>query len=165
MHCPTQTKLFPLSDSAHGGTFTQRKRKGARPICVKRSMHVVLRAKRAQGKRSLLYSPNAKRVGHYLKKYADKFDVWVYDYVNVGNHLHLSVKAKTKDGFRNFLRAFAGHVAQFVTGARPGIKEKFWDVLAYSRIVEWGRAFQIVRKYFVKNLLQAAPIGSRSLRC
>ena len=162
MYCPKQIPFFPLpkSPTAHGGILGAGKRKSARPVCAKRSMHVVLRAERARGRYSLLIPRNAKAIHHLLKKYAKQFEVSIYEFANVGTHLHCLLRAKTKAGFRNFLRVFSGQVAQQVTGAKPGnpLKKRFWDLLAYSRVVEWGRAFQIAEKYVRKNILQASRL-------
>ena len=34
-------------------------------------------------------------------------------------------------------------------------KGKFWDLLVFSRIVEWGKAFRIVMAYVLQNELEA----------
>src|SRR3989338_7095831 len=102
MYCPKQTSfcIFRNLKNTHGGESTKGKRKTARPLCTKRSMHVVLRASGAVAARSLLLPRNAKLVHRLLKLYSKQFGVRVYEYVNVGNHIHLVVRAETKTGFR-----------------------------------------------------------------
>ena len=42
-----------------------------------------------------------------------------------------------------------------VTGARKGhAVGKFWDELAFSRILGWGREFERVKSYLTKNILE-----------
>ena len=90
------------------------------------------------------------------------------NFVNVGNHLHVLIKTPTRLAFQNFLRQAAGQVAQAVTGAvkgravlgapapgAPSARRKFWDSLAYTRVVAWGRDRANVAAYFVKNLAEA----------
>jgi len=157
-----QFKLFhyPKGRTAHGGSLSIGKRKIARPISVKESLHLVLRAERARGKYSLLLPRHARMFHGLLKQYGKRFDVKAYDVALVGNHAHLIVKARTKQGLQNFLRVFAGQTAQRITKARPGAKlsKRFWDLLVYSRIIPWGRPFAVARCYVEKNVREGAAI-------
>lgn len=158
---PKQIPLFtfPKSKTAHGGSLGSGKRKNARPLCVKRSLHIVFRAEGARGGWSLLHPKHAKRLHLLLRKYSERFEVRIYEYANVSNHIHLLVRGRTKEGLRNLMRAFAGHSAQLVTGSGPKrpLKKRFWTLLVYTRIVAWG-AFHAARKYLRKNIQQGASI-------
>jgi hypothetical protein len=80
----------------------------------------------------------------------------VYRFANVGNHFHLLVQVKRRRDLQNFLRVFAQGVVFLVTGAKKGNPiGKFWDALAYSRIVEWGKDWKGMLTYLRKNLLEA----------
>lgn len=57
---------FPKSKTAHGGSLRIGKRKSARPVAVKESMHVIMRATAARGEFSLLLPKNAKATFHLL---------------------------------------------------------------------------------------------------
>jgi hypothetical protein len=84
--------------------------------------------------------------------------VKVYDFANVGSHLHLLVRARRRENFRAFLRSFAGIVARKVTGARRGRPirgGRFWTGLAWSRVVSWGRDYWGVRNYIFRNRIEA----------
>jgi putative transposase len=159
MYRPKQLSFpgYPHSPTAHGGTLSTGKRKSARPLCVRRPLHVVMRAPSARGAWDLLRKENAKLLHTLLKKYSKEFDVRVYQFANVSNHCHFLVKAKTKEGFRNFLRVLAGQLAQRITKARPGrpLKHRFWELIAFTRIIEWGRAYTHAKNYLYKNILQA----------
>ena len=108
----------------------------------------------------MLLPRNARLVFRLLSRYSKKFEVKIYRFAFVGNHLHLLLKAKTKIGFQNFLRVAAGQAAQGITGAKPGspLLKRFWDLLAYSRVVPWGRAFETAKRYVHKNILEGAAI-------
>ncbi len=144
----------------HGGSHARGHRKELRPIATKRVMHLVLRAERARGKLSLLQPRHHRYIRTELARQARRFAVRIEAFANSGTHLHLAIRAKTRDGFQKFLRAFAGHVAQFVTGARRGrpFGSRFWDELAYSRIVAWGKALTNLRRYIRLNELEAKGI-------
>ena len=162
MYCPQQQKLFryPSGPSRFGGNLSVGKRKTARPISVKESIHVVLRAEKARGKLSFLLPVNARVFYQLRKLYGARFQVKVYHFALVGNHAHLLIKAKTKTGFQNFLRVFAGQLAQRITKAKPGqpLKTRFWDYIAFSRIIPWGKAYETAKRYLFKNTLQGATI-------
>jgi REP element-mobilizing transposase RayT len=141
----------------HGGAIRKGLRKLARPIDPKRPMHLVMRAEVARGRLSLLAHSRAIRSLAY--RVARKRKVRILRFANVGNHLHLIIQTKTRRGFQNFLRVFAGKIAQLVTGAQKGRAfGKFWDALAYTRITFWGRAYQTLHDYLITNEIEAAGI-------
>ena len=50
-----------------------------------------------------------------------------------------------------------------VTGARKSVEladGRFWDELAYTRVVEWGRDLARTTRYIVTNLFEAAGLIS-----
>ena len=166
MYCPVQGKLFsyPRSPTSFGGSLNCGKRKNRRPVSLKESMHVVLRAESARGNYSLLLPQNARMTYRLMCHYGKKFEVRVYNYAFVGNHLHLLLKAKTRVGFQHFLRVFAGQVAQRITKAKPHapLLKRFWDFIAYSRTIPWGRAYKTAQNYIRENILQGARMTRRS---
>ncbi len=148
---------FASYSKEHGGSVAKGKRKQARPIIIKRPMHVVLRSPRAFGAHSLLSLRASRYIEDKLHELSKQFKVRVYEYANSGNHIHLLVKTETRKGFQAFLRTLAGLIARFVTGARKGNPMgKFWEALAYSRVVEWGVEFFKVRDYLILNQLETA---------
>jgi len=124
---------------------------------------------------SFLSARNKPLVESLLYSLAKKYHLTVYRFVNVGNHLHIIIKCESKKyfiaraEFSKFLRQFTGAVAMSVTGAsksNPVIDEKgrqcrFWDYLAYSRLVTWGREFEGLIDYLVKNSFEAAGLLNR----
>jgi hypothetical protein len=91
-----------------------------------------------------------------MRAVALRHGVKVYEYANAGNHVHLLLRARRRSEFQAFLRAFAGLAARLVTGARRGRPVgKFWDELAYSRVIHWGREFVLVREYVIQNELES----------
>jgi hypothetical protein len=64
---------------------------------------------------------------------------------------------KTREGFQNFFRVLCGLLARKITGAERGkaLKKRFFDLIIFSRIVEWGKAFRTMKNYVWKNQLEA----------
>ncbi|MBC7691406.1 MAG: transposase [Methylotenera sp.] len=157
-----QQSFFPPSRRDHGGSVHTGKRKEARPLDPRSPLHLVLRSSRARGKWSFLQPHHKRRIEHLLREEARKSGVVIYRLANVGNHLHLLLKARNRLAFQRFLRTASGRIAVLVTGARKGNPVgRFWDQLAYSRIVTWGRELQELQKYLIKNLFEAAGLWDR----
>src|SRR3954454_7748880 len=105
-----------LARSEHGGTLGRGRRKAERPVSTRRPMHIVMASDRARGAWSLRRHDSAVRA--VLRTAARRHGIRVYEFANVGSHLHLLVRARRREAFQGFLRAFAGLVARRVTGAR-----------------------------------------------
>ena len=147
--------------TAHGGELSIGRRKDRRPLCSKRPVHIVMRSSLAVGRHSLLYPKNADFIRRLVPKYAKRFHVKVYHFANVSNHLHFAVRVKDRRSFQYFLRVISGMIARKVTGAKKGkpFGRRFWDLLAWTRIIEWGKAYAIVKNYIAKNQKQ---VGKRN---
>lgn len=107
----------------------------------------------------MLSGIHIERVRTVVSIAAEKNHVKIEQFANVGNHLHLLIRVKTRDGFKNFLRTITARIAILVTGAVKGRPfGKFWDHLAFSRIVEWGRDLIGTREYLTKNQFEGEGI-------
>jgi len=123
-----------------------------------------MRSSRARGKWSLLHPTHARIIDAYLTRTAAKWGVRLLERANVGNHLHLLIRVRSRREFQGFLRELAGGIAMRVTGARKSLEladGRFWDELAYTRVVEWGRDLARTTRYIVTNLFEAAGLLSR----
>jgi REP element-mobilizing transposase RayT len=157
-----QLKLFTgpvrreLARIEHGGDFRRLRRKLERPVSTRKPMHLTLQSRMAKGEWSLLRHQRAVR--DTLAACARRTGVRIYEFANVGSHLHLLVRARRRDAFQAFLRSFAGIVARKVTLARRGrpLRGRFWSGLAWSRVVTWGRDYSTVRYYIFRNCIEAS---------
>lgn len=170
--------------TAHGGGLRAGKRKIARPFDPKRPIHIVLRSSRAKGHWSMLRHKDV--IEQRLDQLANKYRIRLHRIANVGNHLHLLVSLgpernaqrstrvaralrigetryeRSRARFSGFLRELAGTIAMAVTRASK-IKPagRFWDALAFTRMLHWGREFEAGMLYLVKNLFEAAGLWNR----
>jgi hypothetical protein len=142
--------------SSYGGAAV--KRIQARPVVPKRAHHVTLRASQARGEWSFLKPKNYALVTHLLRRQAKRHFVALESFVNVGNHLHLKVRPQTREGFANFLRSVTCLLSRAITGARKGrpLTKRFFDALAWSRVVRTWAEEKILNQYFDDNALEAA---------
>ena len=169
---------------AHGGHHSINKRRSKRHLNTKQALHVTLRSEFAKDRRSLIKHKN--HINFVIKKAANLFSIRIYEKAICGNHLHLLIKGSEKIQIQNFFRVVAGHIAQEILrqfpltqadlencggGAPRSFKEntikkkgckknqrKFWQLLIYSRFVNWGKEFKTVARYILQNTLEALNI-------
>jgi hypothetical protein len=166
---PSQTTLFKqhsafalYSRTEHGGDLRKGRRKLWRPYDPRRPIHLVLKSSRAVGAWSFLDDRNRRRVRHLIERFAAKNGVRVFRFANAGNHLHLVVQAKQPEQFKSFLRTISGLIARAVTGARKShAMGKFWDRLAWTRIVSWGNDLKRLLDYVLMNEMEGEGVWRR----
>jgi len=160
-----QTSLFQAPRTSHGGFESRGKRKTPRPFSPKAPMHIVLKSTRAKGAWSLKHRRHQSKITSMIYVYAHRFDVHVYRFANVGDHIHLLVKAADRKDLADYLRVLAGRIAITVSGARKQMKRigKFWDHLCWSRLVAWKKDFHFVQRYIYANELEAFDSSYREL--
>lgn len=148
-------ELGQNSKKTYGG-ITKGKRKVARPISTKKWMHLTLKSKKAKGNFSLLNPKNFLKVSQIIKKQAFKHGVEITDYVNMGNHLHLKVKPHSRKGFQAFLKSTTAMIARSVMGVNRNTSfGKFWDALAYTRVIQTAYELLQLKGYFKANRIQS----------
>ncbi len=150
-----------------GGSLLKGNAKKARPISTKESLHLVLKSKYALGSKSMLQKKNALHINFLVRKQAQKFGVKIYEFVNVGNHLHLVIRVGNRQLYSSFIRSITGLIARHVMGAERGrsldlpceskTSKKFWEARPFTRLIAWGKDYLFVKKYMDKNRDQAAP--------
>ncbi|MGK5087576.1 hypothetical protein WDW86_08460 [Bdellovibrionota bacterium FG-2] len=171
------------SAKEHGGEASAKsgRRKTARPFDPGKPLHITMRSSMAVEDRSMLHPKRARIIKNIVYDAAQRQGIVVKRYVCVGNHLHVLIQTKARrmvlarPALRAFLREVGGLVARAVTGAEKGRpmkallqknskmdkekgKRRFWDSLAWSRIVTWGKDLLSVGKYFLKNEYDAIHV-------
>ena len=139
--------------ASYGGHLSKGRRKIARPLDRRKPLHLVLKSSHAKGSLSFLSAKNKLNVEKIFRTRSAQFGVTVQGFENMGNHIHALVKFKRKDDFQNFLRTVSALIARAVTGARKGkpFGKRFWDALAFTRVVNGLKDLRGLAKYFVKN--------------
>ena len=167
MRKPKQLALFaptgrspssrPLS---HGGDLGKGREKGRRPFSPRRPLHIVMRSSRARGPWSLLRPPESRRRGRPLAALVatERTCASINSPMSAITSTLLA-RCRERRALQTFLRAFAGLIARAVTGAEQGRPVgKFWDTLAYSRVMTWGREYRGVRAYILNNEMEAGGL-------
>jgi REP element-mobilizing transposase RayT len=159
-----QLQLFAKPELEYGGSSRKGRRKIQRPFDRKRPLHLVFRSGRAKGAWSFLHRRNKGAIQDLLSRTADRYGVKIYRFENVGNHLHLLAKFPSRRELKAFLRVFTQRVMFRVTGARKGSPQgRFFDAVAYSKVVSWGKEFQALKAYLWKNALEGLGFGREQI--
>lgn len=162
----TQTNLFSHFErkdlqkrygrSVHGGVKSKGQRKLERPLVANKPVHLVLKSQKAKGQWSFLTPKNQQIVREILTSKSKKFGVRVADFANGGNHLHIKLRFSTRENFQNFLRAVTCLLARKITGAKKGQpKGKFWEGLAFTRILKSSFEEKQLKVYFEANRMES----------
>jgi len=163
-------RSFEIRKDFGGSLLRKSNAKTARPISTKEAMHIVLRSSFARGQYSMLRKNIAQQIRKVIDRQAKLFGIRIYEYANVGNHIHILVRAGNRNSFKSFLRSISGLIARITLGAERGrakltklknalrsnsILQKFWDQRPFTRIVTWKRDFNAVKKYVIQNFNEA----------
>jgi REP element-mobilizing transposase RayT len=153
---------FKVEKEFGGALLKKSHAKKARPIAIKKTMHLTMRSSHAKGDKSFRADKiRIQKIHKVIKTQAEKFGVEIYKYANVGNHIHLLLKARYRKGFISFLKAISGIIARIALGAEKG-KAKigetikgFWDQRPWTRILFTWTEFKNVKKYVEQNFNEA----------
>ncbi|MBK7892055.1 MAG: hypothetical protein IPJ84_14815 [Bdellovibrionales bacterium] len=152
-----QTTLhgFPKKERAFSpGRRTTRASRQYRPVATKEAMHLVLRSDRARGTKSLLKYDHVVRA--VIAKLALRHGVRVYRVVNAGNHLHITLKLSKQFLWHGFISGVTGGIARALGFKRDeNSKRGFWNSRPFTRMIAWGRDYNVVKDYHVLNQLEA----------
>lgn len=131
-----------------------------RPISTSSSMHLVLKTRNALGDWSFLKAKNKRIIRDCFETYSEQYGVKILSLVNVGNHLHLQVRIKSRQSYMRFIRVITGAIALKITGSsksqplRNKCPEGFWTQRPFTRFVHGLRDFLGIQDYFQINKLQ-----------
>jgi REP element-mobilizing transposase RayT len=150
-----------LSDSFGGSLLKNSHAKTKRPLDSKLPIHLVLRATRS----GMRLPKTLGRVNETVFKVAKKHGVRIYEFANVGNHLHVLIKIPRRPRWAAFIRELTGRLAQIVQGIAGQERgaEKFWKHRPFTRVVKgWQKAFRLAREYVGLNQLEADGMINRT---
>jgi REP element-mobilizing transposase RayT len=172
-----QSKLFSFSDKyCFGGEQLRGKRKTARPIACKTPLHLVMRSSQARGEKSFL--KHKRKIENLLNTQAQNWGVKIYAFANVGNHMHIVLRARTRRAYKGFIRSISGLIARIILKKERGkalatmpsasleklSSENFWDARPFTRILKGGlRDLHNTCAYIGLNKLEALGFDRKSI--
>ncbi len=137
----------------------------ARPVAVKRPMHLVMKSawikpatSNAGGVTSLILI--AGQIEKIARDVGNKTLVQLRDIAVAHDHVHLVIQPKSIYAYRRFIRALSGILARTILNAQKGRAwrkasslKHFWQARPFTRIVEWGKDYVGIKNYLIKNRL------------
>lgn len=145
---------FPKEQRAFApGKRTTRAARQRRPRATKEAMHLVLRSDRARGAKSLLRYDHVVRA--VIAKLGKRHGIRVYRIVNAGNHLHITLKLSKQFLWHGFISGVTGGIARAIQRKRDSTKQGFWNSRPFTRVIAWGRDYDVVKDYHTLNQLEA----------
>jgi REP element-mobilizing transposase RayT len=121
----------------HGGSTLAGKRKGARPLCTKRPLHLVMKCKKQ-------IFEDRHMIIDTLVSYSQDFGVPIYSFAIGHDHIHFITKIPSREAYVKFIRAVTG-----VLGKTLGAK--LFASMAFTRIATWGRDYRQLLRYMQQN--------------
>lgn len=138
-----------------GTRKTQASRK-RRPRGTDRSMHIVIKSTLAKGPLNL--RRHQEKIRRLIFKVGFRRNIRVYRLVNVGNHIHISIRLKKVESWKGFISGITGGIASIVEFKKTENHKSFWTARPFTRAVNWGRDYQQLKAYFAFNLLQTTGL-------
>jgi REP element-mobilizing transposase RayT len=152
-------ELLKPKDS-FGGSLLTSNPKTRRPLDSKLPIHLVLRSDWAR----MRLPKHFTKVNQTVRAVCKKHGVALYEYANVGNHLHMVIKIPQRRRWAAFIRELSGRIAQAAQSlaGQQKAQRKFWSQRPFTRVVRgWRKAFSIAKAYVRLNLYEAEGFISR----
>src|SRR5579884_4087746 len=140
---------------AFGGSLLKGNPKTKRPLAAKLPLHLVLR-----GNKGGLRSPyKHAKVDEIVYKTAAKYGIRVYEYANVGNHLHILLKLPHRRAWAPFIREVASRIVRLM----KAFGFKWLHRRPFTRVVaSWRKAYAAAKRYVRINAKEGAGVTDRA---
>lgn len=126
----------------HGGTLGIGRRKTARPLSPKCSIHLELKT------RTPVFRKNLKHYKNELQRLSKRFHIKIYGVSFNFNHVHAVIQIPSREHYVQFIRALTSKIAA-IAGC-----SKLFDTPPFTRLVKWGRDFRNMMNYLTLNDLE-----------
>lgn len=159
-----QLAFFDEPKKEFGGTLLKNTHaRGKRPLCSKRSLHLILKTENACLKRDArgvacdrrLFKKRQEILA-LLQKKREQYSIRLHSYFIGANHIHLHISLTRRQRYFAWIRSVTGLIARLFLQAEKGRPsgERFWTHRPFTRIVEAGRDFFGLQRYIEKNELE-----------
>ena len=133
-----QTSFLNKQELFHGGQLSLGKRKERRTLCSKRAIHLILKSNKP------ILRANKNKIEKATRKYAKRFSIKIYQESIQRDHLHSLIRISSRQSYSKFIRALTSYLARH-------LGRGLWKLLPFTRVVNWGRSYKIVKEYIEMN--------------
>ena len=118
-------------------------------------MHISNKSSLAVGALSMLHFRNKIEIEKIVIATAKKHFITLREFINMGNHYHMDIKAKRREDLQKFLKEVNSKIAKLVMKAKKGqAKGKFWNGLTFSRVLTTAMEALTLKGYFNANKIE-----------
>ena len=144
-----QLRLFKdPNQKEFGSDLSKGKRKAQRPISLKTPMHLILKSE------TIVKNGGFKKIEGKIYKeihfFASRFNVQIFALAIHHNHIHLLILTTTRQSYISFVRALNGTLVK-----KLNLPPQLFTKTPYTRIVGWGKDFENVKKYILRNRFES----------
>lgn len=107
-------------------------------------MHLILKSE------AIVKHGGFKKIESKIRKeiyfFTERFNAQIFAIAIHHNHIHLLILVNTRQSYIRFIRAINGTLVK-----KLSLPPNLFDKIPYTRIVGWGKDFENVKKYILKN--------------
>jgi hypothetical protein len=146
-----------------GGEELVGKRKSKRPISDKQTLHLVLKSEGIRAseepnspmKKCNLFSPASWDVEKLIQKQANKYGIKIEKQGFAWTHLHILIMVPSRKAYNSFIRTLTSLIVDHFSKAKGISLKGLFTLRPHTTIVTWGREYNNVIEYIVRNDLEA----------
>jgi REP element-mobilizing transposase RayT len=133
-----------------GGSLLIGKRKTARPLAVKKPMHLILKTTKLSP-----FNPTNYKLEKIIKQYASRYKITVYDYSLNWSHIHITMKLPNRAAYFAFIKTVTAALISFLSKARGKDLKGLFDLRPYTKIITCKKQFENAIDYMELNQQEA----------
>ena len=133
-----------------GGSLLIGKRKTARPIAIKKPMHLILKTTKLSP-----FNPTNYKLEKIIKQYASKYQITVYDYALNWSHIHLTIKLPNREAYFAFIKTVTAALINYLSKALKKDLKGLFDLRPYTKIITCRKQFENAIDYMELNQQEA----------
>jgi REP element-mobilizing transposase RayT len=133
-----------------GGSLLIGKRKTARPIAVKKPMHLILKTTKLSP-----FNPTNYKLEKIIKQFALRYKITIYDYSLNWSHIHLTMKLPNRAAYFAFIKTVTAALISFLSKALKKDLKGLFDLRPYTKIITCKKQFENALGYMELNQQEA----------
>jgi REP element-mobilizing transposase RayT len=139
-----------------GGSLLIGKRKTARPLAVKKPMHLILKTTKVSP-----FNPTNYKLEKIIKRFADRYKITVYDYSLNWSHIHLTIKLPNRAAYFAFIKTVTAALISYLSRVSGKNLKGLFDLRPFTKIITCKKQFENAIDYMILNQQEALGLIKR----
>ena len=142
-----------------GGSLHKNKRKTQRPLSTSKVHHLVLKAENLQFRFPGVSLTKAKnKIDKSIHHFAAKYNIKILSNSVNYNHTHSAIRFTNRQDYMRFIRAVTADVVRVLSQHFSIDLKGLFNVLPYTKIVEYGRQLNSLLNYIQINIFESEGV-------